>query len=49
MPQDKNLTIRKVKIPGITLYQSTYGVKFERKTEAYQNYREKVPKGKKEG
>ena len=36
VPQDKNLTLRKIKIPGITLYRSTYGVKFERKTEAYQ-------------
>ena len=59
MPQDKNRTIRKVNNTGITrayrtnvhapFYRGTYGVNFERETETYQDYREKVSHRKEEG
>ena len=48
MPQDRNLTIRKVNNTGITINRGTYGVKFERQKEADSGYSKKIPLGKKE-
>jgi hypothetical protein len=47
MPQDKNRTIRKLNNTGRTFYRSTYGVKFERQTEANNGNSQKIPYGKK--
>ncbi|MDR0472921.1 MAG: hypothetical protein LBH43_04560 [Treponema sp.] len=48
MPHNKNLAIRKLNNAGRTLCRSTYGVKFERQTEANNNKRQKIPCSKKE-
>ena len=50
MPQDRNRTIRKANITGITIKcRGTYGVKFERQAKIDKGNREKIPAISKEG